>query len=149
MQAQLQNGPQVMPQHFPMNAPPQQQQQQPQHSAPSMNAGSGGAPGGPGGAYGNGNPFGALGAPSLGPGSLAPGAGAPGNGPFMNIGGNQQQQKPQQQPKQPSECANLIFIYPINLHLNNETMFDYWALFMEVTHLFTHSHTYTHTKTQQ
>lgn len=104
MQAQLQNGPQVMPQHFPMNAP-QQQQQQPPHTAPSMTGGSGGSSGAPGGAFGNGNPFGALGAPSLGPGSLAPGAGAPGNGgPFMNIGGNQQQQqKPQQQSKAPSK----------------------------------------------
>jgi len=113
MQAQLQNGPQVMPQHFPMNA---QQQQQQQHSAPSMSGGSGGASGAPGGgAFGNGNPFGALAAPSLGPGSLAPGAGAPGNGgPFMNIGGNQQQQKPQQQPKQPSKF--LIHKLRQNLH---------------------------------
>lgn len=131
MQAQLQNGPpQVMPQHFPMpsgmNAPPQQQQQQqvqpqqPPHGAPSMpgvgggNSGSGGgAPGGPG--YGNGNPFGNLGGPNLasmvgnsgGGGSLAPGSGAPGSGPFMHIGGNQQQQKPQQ--KQPSEFGFYIF----------------------------------------
>ncbi|KAH8296783.1 hypothetical protein KR054_011352 [Drosophila jambulina] len=128
MQAQLQNGPpQVMPQHFPMpsgmNAPPQQQQQQqqvpqqqPPHGAPSMpgvgggNGGSG-APGGPG--YGNGNPFGNLGGPNLanmvgnsGGGSLAPGSGAPGSGPFMHIGGNQQQQKPQQ--KQPISVLDML-----------------------------------------
>ncbi|XP_020817042.1 protein LSM14 homolog B-A isoform X6 [Drosophila serrata] len=128
MQAQLQNGPpQVMPQHFPMpsgmNAPPQQQQQQqqvpqqqPPHGAPSMpgvgggNGGSG-APGGPG--YGNGNPFGNLGGPNLANmvgnssgGSLAPGSGAPGSGPFMHIGGNQQQQKPQQ--KQPISVLDML-----------------------------------------
>ncbi|XP_034137144.1 protein LSM14 homolog B-A isoform X2 [Drosophila guanche] len=119
MQAQLQNGPpQVMPQHFPMpnsmNAPPQQQQQQ--HGAPSMGGSSGGpAPGGQGGSYGNGNPFGNLGAPNLGMGnsgggSLAPGAGAPGGGPFMHIGGNQQQQqpKPQQQQKQSISVLDML-----------------------------------------
>jgi len=118
MQAQLQNGPPQMPQHFPMpsgmNAPPQQQQQVPsQQQPPQMpggggSGGAGGAPGGGAPGYGNGNPFGNLGVPSLASmvgntgGSLAPGSGAPGNGPFMHIGGNQQQQKPQQQ-KQTSE----------------------------------------------
>ncbi|XP_033242349.1 protein LSM14 homolog B-A isoform X2 [Drosophila miranda] len=120
MQAHLQNGPpQVMPQHFPMpnsmNAPPQQQQQQ--HGAPSMGGSSGGpAPGAPGASYGNGNPFGNLGAPNLGMvgnsggGSLAPGAGAPGGGPFMHIGGNQQQQqpKPQQQQKQSISVLDML-----------------------------------------
>ncbi|XP_016958970.3 protein LSM14 homolog B-A isoform X12 [Drosophila biarmipes] len=120
MQAQLQNGPPQMPQHFPMpsgmNAPPQQQQQVPsQQQPPQMpggggSGGAGGAPGGGAPGYGNGNPFGNLGVPSLASmvgntgGSLAPGSGAPGNGPFMHIGGNQQQQKPQQQ-KQPNMLA--------------------------------------------
>ncbi|XP_017843338.1 protein LSM14 homolog B-B isoform X2 [Drosophila busckii] len=104
MQAHLQNGPQVMPQHFPMNA----SQQQPQQAPPSMGGGSGGATGAPVSGFGNGNPFGALGAPSLGTGSLAPGSGAPGSvGSFMHIGGNQQQQKPQQQ-KQPISVLDML-----------------------------------------
>ncbi|XP_039229990.1 protein LSM14 homolog B isoform X4 [Drosophila yakuba] len=122
MQAQLQNGPPQMPQHFPMpsgmNAPPQQQQQVPSQQPAQMpggggsgGAGGGGAPGGPG--YGNGNPFGNLGGPNLANivgnagGSLAPGSGAPGSGPFMHIGGNQQQQKPQQQ-KQPISVLDML-----------------------------------------
>ncbi|XP_017043159.1 protein LSM14 homolog B isoform X4 [Drosophila ficusphila] len=120
MQAQLQNGPPQMPQHFPMpsgmNAPPQQQQvpsqQPPQMSGAGGGGGAGGAgaPGGGAPGYGNGNPFGNLGGPNLANmvgnagGSLAPGSGAPGSGPFMHIGGNQQQQKPQQQ-KQPNMLA--------------------------------------------
>ncbi|XP_043650275.1 protein LSM14 homolog B isoform X1 [Drosophila teissieri] len=124
MQAQLQNGPPQMPQHFPMpsgmNAPPQQQQQVPSQQPPQMpggggsgGAGGGGAPGGGGPGYGNGNPFGNLGGPNLANivgsagGSLAPGSGAPGSGPFMHIGGNQPQQKPQQQ-KQPISVLDML-----------------------------------------
>ncbi|XP_033159555.1 protein LSM14 homolog A isoform X1 [Drosophila mauritiana] len=123
MQAQLQNGPPQMPQHFPMpsgmSAPPQQQQV-PSQQPPQMPSGGGsggaggaGAPGGGGPGYGNGNPFGNLGGPNLANmvgnagGSLAPGSGAPGSGPFMHIGGNQQQPKPQQQ-KQPISVLDML-----------------------------------------
>jgi len=59
MQAQLQNGPPQMPQHFPMpsgmNAPPQQQQQVPSQQQPPQMPGGGGS-GGAGGAPGGGAP---------------------------------------------------------------------------------------------
>ncbi|XP_041564297.1 protein LSM14 homolog B isoform X2 [Drosophila elegans] len=125
MQAQLQNGPPQMPQHFPMpsgmSAPPQQQQVPSQQQQPPQmpggggngGAGGGGAPGGGAPGYGNGNPFGNLGGPNLASmvgnagGSLAPGSGAPGSGPFMHLGGNQQQQKPQQQ-KPPISVLDML-----------------------------------------